>query len=278
MQPSGVTSEYPLSEFVDRHRGETAWVFGKGPSLDLFDMSKAGPLRCCINDVITRVPKCLYAFANDRINDWIELYNESHILFTPIRTIGDSFLRSMLPDKTKTVIYEDKAGNHLLYNGKETLAHCLAIRRGTLGSVVQILYIMGVKKIVAVGIDGGNTHASGHWKTRLRAEHYVDYNAIRDQFIDTCDTLGIELEMFNTDYRSERNGKMKVQFLKNIFVREQAYKYGDVATLLPADAKDLVQQKAAFYFKASEPAEKRESTPEPVKVAAKKAARKKADK
>ena len=56
-----------LIPFLNRHAGETAWLFGKGPSLSTFDFKTAGPLRVAINDVIAHVPDCLYGFANDGV-------------------------------------------------------------------------------------------------------------------------------------------------------------------------------------------------------------------
>jgi len=236
-----------LADYIDAHKGETAWLFGKGPSITGFDMRKAGTLRCAINDVVSVVPDCKYCFANDSVRDWSDLYQQSHTLFTPRRTMNDWFLKPVKPKHCTVVIYDDEHDDRRLLLDKPSLAQSMAIRRGTLGSAVQILHLMGVARIETVGIDGGQCHAVGSWRTRLRNDHWRDYNAIRDQFVTTCDLLGIELVMHGKTLR--RNGKMRVQFTKNCFVRDIAYREGDIADVSLADANLLYHAEAAIRVK-----------------------------
>ena len=54
-----------IDALLNRHIGETAWLFGKGPSLDQFEIRLAGPLRICINESLGRVLQLSYFFAHD---------------------------------------------------------------------------------------------------------------------------------------------------------------------------------------------------------------------
>jgi len=72
-----------LIPFLNRHAGQTAWLFGKGPSLSTFDFKTAGPLRVAINDVIAHVPDCVFGFANDGVSKWKDAYKPGQTLFQP---------------------------------------------------------------------------------------------------------------------------------------------------------------------------------------------------
>ena len=54
-----------IAELLNQHAGEEAWLFGKGPSLDEFDMQTAGKLRISINESALVVPNAMYFFAHD---------------------------------------------------------------------------------------------------------------------------------------------------------------------------------------------------------------------
>jgi len=51
----------PISK---NHKGEQAWLFGKGPSLDAFDMGDAGELRATVNHACYAVPAPVYCFSH----------------------------------------------------------------------------------------------------------------------------------------------------------------------------------------------------------------------
>jgi len=46
-----------------KHKGEEAWLFGKGPSLDSFSMEDAGKLRATVNHACFVVPEPTYCFS-----------------------------------------------------------------------------------------------------------------------------------------------------------------------------------------------------------------------
>jgi hypothetical protein len=186
-----------LSDFLNVHSGETAWLFGKGPSLDRFDVHTAGRLRCAINDVVLYVPDCTYCFANDGISLWYDLYrSEEHILFQPRRILTEITHQAPAP-ACERIIFDD-AGPSL--QGRETparlLRHGLATLHGTAGSALQILCIMGVRHIICVGFDGGSARADRPWRVPLKPTAAQDYADIRRDFIHAAATLGVSIEFY----------------------------------------------------------------------------------
>ena len=243
-----------LRSFLNRHAGETAWLFGKGPSLSTFDFSTAGPLRVAINDVSAHVPNCLYCFSNDGVERWRDVYEPGQILFQPRRALGEFDSTSGLA--CEVVIYSDEYDDERLTLPREELAQSLAIRRGTLGSALQILHIMGVREIHLVGIDGGKAHAPGYqWRTRLRNDHAREYNAIRNAAIDSADIMGITLRFHNKTEIMSNNGKLYVKFTRNAAACGEPYSQGEIASFNPKICAELVAARAAVYFDKPEPKE-----------------------
>lgn len=241
-----------LKNFLNIHAGETAWIFGKGPSLDSFDMATAGPLRCAVNDVVRYVPDCRYCFANDPVNDWAHLYAPDHVLFQPSRTLGDGFLNPTRDHRAELVTYEDLHCDERLTMSREQLADGgLSIRRGTLGSVIQILHIMGVREVVCVGIDGGGRHADKQFLTRLRANHAEDYNAIREAFILAAKIMGIRVRFHNApDSTTQENGLMLIKITDSTLVAGRHYSAGEIIEALPSDAQLVIGCGRAIPWKA----------------------------
>lgn len=239
-----------LLPYLNRHAGETAWLFGKGPSLSTFDFKTAGPLRVAINDVIAHIPNCLYGFANDGVAKWKDVYKPHHTLFQPSRCFHEYDPTPPGAVDCKVVPFYDTCDDPRLgWTAKQLATDGLTIRRGTLGSALQILKIMGVKAVHMVGIDGGGQHAEGYeWKTRLRADHANDYNAIRSAAIDAAFIMGIALRFHNLDHTMENNGKLFVRMLKNCFANGMPYALGEIASFSPAIANQLISCRAAEPF------------------------------
>jgi hypothetical protein len=231
-----------LHDYLGKHTGQTAWIFGKGPSLDAFDMASAGPLRCAINDVAAYVPGCVYTFANDSVAKWAHVYQPGHTLFQPLRLQHDIHA-AHVPVPCPRIWFADEAdADRLTWPRERLAAEGLAIRHGTLGSAGQILHLMGVKRIIAVGIDGGGTHAAKPWLTRLRHDHARDYNTIRDNFIEACALQGIELEFFGQpdEPALNPNGTMQVKILRACFVAGKPQPAGAIVDFPPALAQELI--------------------------------------
>jgi hypothetical protein len=238
-----------LAPFLNRHTGETAWLFGKGPSLSSFDFKNAGPLRVAINDVAAHVPDCRYCFANDGVGKWSDVYKPGQTLFQPVRCMHEYDSRVPGAVACDVVTFDDTQDDTRLRLPREQLAELPTIRRGTLGSALQILHVMGVRAVYMVGIDGGGTHAPGYeWRTRLRAVHAKDYNAIRSAAIDAAFIMGIALRFHNQDHNLEPNGMIFVRFLKNAMVKAEPYALGEIASFAPHIARELFACRAAEHF------------------------------
>lgn len=262
-----------LSDFINRHAGQTAWLFGKGPSLSTFDFKTAGPLRVAINDVIAHIPDCTYGFANDGVKPWANVYQKEQILFQPNRCLGEYDSTKPGAVACRVVTYDDTCNDVRLSLSRPEIAELPTIRRGTLGSALQILHVMGVKAVHLVGIDGGGTHAPGfEWKTRLRADHAKDYNAIRSAAIDAAFIMGIALKFQNIDHTMETNGKIFVRMLKNCFAQAVPYAQGEIAAFSPRVAGELISTRSAEIFvpptRAETPAPEIAAAPMPAKEAA----------
>lgn len=253
-----------LADFLGMHAGETAWMFGKGPSLDAFDMAEAGPLRCAINDVVKVVPACTYCFARDPVARWAHHYRPEHVLFQPAAINNDIHaIKSKLP--CERIWFADERNDwreRLAWPAERMAAEGIAVLAGTLGSAEQILRIMGVGRILCVGIDGGGQHAGlTKWDTRLRADHAIDYNNIRNDFRMACELHGIEMAFFDPESRTFTNGMKTVRILSNTFCRGQPLSAGQVLDLPPLDADALMAAGRAVLAK-------RVAAPEPGPAAA----------
>jgi hypothetical protein len=237
-----------LAPYIDRHAGETAWVFGKGPSLKFFDFSTAGKLRFAINDVIAHIPDCSYGFANDGVARWRDVYRAGQTLFQPLRAMQefDSRNGSVACD---VVTFEDTHNQHILTSCVEDHAQSLSIQPGTLGSALQILRIMGIRTIHLVGFDGGGQHAAGFaWRTRLRADHARDYDQIKHAAILSAQIMGLTLTFHNEPIMDHSETKT-VKFTRSVFAECNPYSIGEIAQFTPKIAGELVAAGAAIFVK-----------------------------
>lgn len=237
-----------LLDFVNKHKNETAWVFGKGPTLDGYDFDRAGKLRCGINEVVQYVPNCTYAFSNDSVRLWQEIYTPDQILFQPLRTA-----EHRIPSgKTlcEIVIFDDDYGDDRAFlPRKEQARDGISIRHGTLGSLLQILNIMGVARIVAVGIDGGGKRAENYkWTTPIRNDHARDYNNIRNQFILGASMLGIDLEIIGTQPNQPKNGMIRILTTRNVSISGRSFYHGEIVEVTPEDAAMVIGAGKAEMF------------------------------
>ena len=253
--PIPFTEMKNLKQYIGIHEDEVAWVFGKGHTLADFDMSSAGKIRCAINDVVQAVPDCMYCFANDSIDDWSDMYQDSHVIFSPRRTYTDGFLKAKPSPRGEHILFDDDHDHGQLaeeWITREVLSDKLVMRHGTLNSALQILWIMGIRKIVCVGIDGGQSHSRGwQWRTRLRNEHYRDYNRIRNEFIQAADWLGIELQFSGLNGRNEvmTDGKISVKIKADCFFGDIAATQGSVHKVTPDIAQQLFGCGKAIPFR-----------------------------
>lgn len=255
-----------LSDFINRHAGETAWLFGKGPSLSTFDFSTSGHIRAAINDAIIHVPDCLYGFANDGVRHFCDVFQRHQVLFQPNRCLGefDSTARDAVA--CQVVTFPDYHTDLALFESRETLANGLAIRRGTLGSALQILHIMGISTVHLIGIDGGTQRADLPWRGEQRQDIGREYDAIRNEAIDAAQMMGLTLKFHNHDHTMETDGKVFVRVLSNIFAESIPYCNGQIVSFVPRVAADLVREGAAEYFTPPEKAKQAETAEAPIEA------------
>lgn len=202
-----------------------------------------------INDVIAHVPNCKYGFSNDGVAKWRDCYRPGQVLFQPVRCLHEYDSTVAGAVGCDVVTFKDDSEDRRLGHTREQLADCMSIRRGTLGSALQILHIMGVSTVHMVGIDGGGTHADGiEWKTRLRHDHAKDYNAIRSAAIDAAFIMGIALKFHNQDHTMETNGRVFVRMLRNCFAQAEPYREGEIASFSPKIAAELISNRSAEAY------------------------------
>lgn len=234
-----------LRDFVGLHSGETAWLFGKGPSLSRFDFGSAGPLRCAVNESVRYVPSVTYCFANDGVLPWVDLYDSTHVLFQPSRTIEDSHMANPASWPCELVRFDNVPDVHIAGRTVDDLvSRGLAMRHGTIGTAIQVLYIMGVAKVVCVGVDG----VGGHVGLDLRSGPSPDciYSTIRDRFISAATMLGIEIEFFDAPAEVCRtDGLVVVLITHGVVAGGQARRDGDIVALKPSEASELIQRGVA---------------------------------
>lgn len=237
-----------LAPFLGEEAGRTCWLFGKGGALDCFDFNQAGELRAAINDVAAIVPGCKYGFANDDTKPWADLYatvdNPDFTLFQPWRVAITAH-----EPPCKRVVFADYCELPIARTPSQILEEGLTIGRGTLSSVVQILYIMGVTRIVCVGIDGDFTHAKrAQWRTTLDNAHRRTYGEIRDWFISAVIALGIEVVFWNEDPTKIKGGHMQIRVTKSTFFRGVSIEEGMLLTLPEPDAREIVNAGCAIVL------------------------------
>lgn len=238
-----------LADFINRHAGETAWLFGKGPSLSDFDFKTAGPLRCVINELALHVPSARYCFANDGVQAWRDAYIAGQVLFQPRRALCEYDSTQPEAVKCEVVAYEDARDDQRIFLPPAECAELLSIRRGTLGSALQILRIMGVKTVCMVGFDGGNAHAPGYeWRTRLRSDHWKDYEAIKSDAIDYAELVGMSLQFHNSINTMTTDGKIWVRLTRDCFAECVPYGQGSIAKFTPRIARELIESDSAEAY------------------------------
>lgn len=246
-----------LRDFVGLHRGETAWLFGKGPSLGRFDFGSAGPLRCAVNESVRYVPAVTYCFANDGVLPWVDLYDSTHVLFQPARTLRDASALNPSAWPCELISLEDIPDTRIAGRTVDDIvSRGLAARHGTIGSAIQVLYVMGVAKIVCVGIDG----VGGHAELDFRSDPSPDciYAEIRSRFISAATMLGIEIEFAGCEPEIQcAPGMMSVLITRGCIAGGRCTVDGGLVTLERAEALELIaagQAEPTRRFPAFKPA------------------------
>jgi len=151
-----------IRHFLGIHKKETAWIFGKGPGIDRFDMSKAGSLRICINESTLVVHEPRYFFAHDEkpILRVSKKWNPSCVaILQPIR--GKYAVRCGIPEDciyTYDIWARDPKALTLSPEVIANKAHLYA-KHGTVTSALHFCYMAGVTRVNLVGFEGKGGYA-----------------------------------------------------------------------------------------------------------------------
>ena len=151
-----------IAELLNKHQGEEAWIFGKGPSLDSFDFRSAGPLRICINESLLHVPDPTYFFAHDEIpiqnvaSRWLAACSA---ILQPVR--GQWAQKCGIPAETIYAYEKRDRELDILNWSAEQIARkgSLLGLTGTVHSALHFCRLIGTPSIVFVGMDGGLGYA-----------------------------------------------------------------------------------------------------------------------
>lgn len=184
---------FRIDDLLHRHRGEEAWVFGKGPSLDVFQFENSGTLRICVNESLRAVPQPSYFFAHDEgpirnvAGDWPDGCNA-------ILQMERAILAAKcgIPERSIFVYEKRYCDNAVRDMEPEAIARhgCLYGNSGTMHSAIHFCRLIGATRITMVGFDGSGGYAKKIALTDGGAEHF----RIRRDSIALLDALGIPYE------------------------------------------------------------------------------------
>jgi len=151
-----------IAELLNKHAGEEAWIFGKGPSLDGFDFGMAGPLRICINESLGHVPDPTYFFAHDEVpiqRAAAHWPTSCRAILQPVR--GRLAARLGIPVELIFAYEKRERELDVLDWPPEQLAlqSCLLGLTGTAHSAIHFGRLIGATSVVFVGMDGGGGYA-----------------------------------------------------------------------------------------------------------------------
>lgn len=150
----------PLKSFRGVHAGDTAILFGKGPSFERWmdRPSALDAVRCCINETVTVVPDPVYHFANDPLDKWAEIIPPTlQATFQPSRLLHDRTIDPVAPAAGDVCLfYDHHAVDPVVDDPLHQADACLTLGIGpsTAASAFQILRLMGFARLIVVGLDG----------------------------------------------------------------------------------------------------------------------------
>jgi hypothetical protein len=124
-----------LNALVNKHLGEEAWLLGKGPSLDLLDISKTHGVLAVCNEAIYAYPEADYVFSF--YADRKDIDAGDAMLFT-----GEEYHGCFCHDIED---YEPRSS--------------LFIKHSTAEMALSVLLIMGVAKVHLCGFDPGEKYS-----------------------------------------------------------------------------------------------------------------------
>jgi hypothetical protein len=162
---------------LDKHKGEEAWLFTKGPSFDDFDMNTAGKLRITINQVCEHVEDALYcvSFWKDglRFNlpEGCSLLNGSDVNGKSVASRPQKSSDTFIPKKIP-----------------------LFFQYSTMSLAMSYIAYMGIKAVHLIGCDPGEGYAPrfGHCRP-LEPDEILVQEQTRNLIIDMASKADITL-------------------------------------------------------------------------------------
>lgn len=151
-----------IAELLGRHANEEAWIFGKGPSLDSFDVETAGSLRICINESVLQVPGARYFFAHDENPIRHSATRWPAVCLAILQPVRATFAVSCgIPEDLIRTYTKCERQLDTLDWSAETIAkhHSLLGLTGTVHSALHFCRLIGACSIVFVGMDGRGGYA-----------------------------------------------------------------------------------------------------------------------
>ena len=195
--------------YEGRHEGEDAWMFGKGPSFQNFNMDNAGPLRVCINDTWKAVPDATYFFSHD----WPCISEQYRNCEAPMSRVIESMYAYKLINMTlgaaDNIVSYDKwqcdippDANELTEEAKHVLGldafwvyanNKLFSTSGTVHSALHFLWYTGVRRVHLVGFDGSENSEYATCFAATGPSHGQRAAEIWRKLKLEADFLGVEL-------------------------------------------------------------------------------------
>jgi hypothetical protein len=184
-----------IGGFCGKHAGDTAYVFGKGPSLDTFDMTLAKGPRVCINESALVVPCPTYFFAHDEkpISRVASMWPERcTAILEPSR--AQYAVKCGLPEDAIAVYGLRHGDISVLGLTRDEVArrNVLYAKLGTVHSAIHFCHLIGVSRVVMVGFDGQGGYAASLRVTSAGWNHAQ----IRTHAIEILDMLDIKHEFW----------------------------------------------------------------------------------
>jgi len=195
-----------IDALLNRHAGQTIWIFGKGPSLDDFQVASAGEVRICINESLRAVPRPTYFFAHDEgpihnvANTWPEQC--SAILQLPRAIFAE---QCGIPTDAIFVYEKRYCDNAVRDMNAASLARhrCLYGNSGTVHCAIDFCRLIGATRVVMVGFDG----TGGYAKSIHLPDGGAEHDRIRRDSVSLLNALAIPYEFFGSCNADKSGGE-----------------------------------------------------------------------
>ena len=184
-----------LAAWANRYPAGEAWIFGKGPSIDVFDFARAGHPRLALNAAAWVVPQCDFAFAHDP-REVAEPFPAGCAA-----VIEPKFAQQY--EDAEVIVPYTKRDNALwllaLARPDIVRLGCLFGHSGTVHSALHFAWLLGCTRAVLVGFDCDGGHARAV-QAQMRPDAGAPdtpshYRTILDTAIAQALALGMELQI-----------------------------------------------------------------------------------